>query len=214
MLNSISLAARNLRILLTCLWIYLPGTTPANLRYVCCSFLKKKSTFWTPCCGLIFRLAWVNTEHRTIVTVVSSCLWVVNLEFHRNFPTVAVKQLVLSITQGLALDMYCTSESEIVPTGCKPMLCLCLQRIWDRTATHIFKDASQTESKAGPNPQATVGPSRHLVRELPAAQMKWKWIGGEREGDEMVHLEHLRGLKQPKAVQPSASALRLIHPSV
>jgi len=59
MLNWISLAARNVRFLLTCLWIYLRGTTPANLRYVCCLFLTKKSTFWAPCCGLneTFRLA-------------------------------------------------------------------------------------------------------------------------------------------------------------
>src|SRR6218665_2446033 len=59
MLNSISLAARNVRFLLTCLWIYLPGATLSNLRYVCCLFLTKKSTFWATCCGLgeRFRLA-------------------------------------------------------------------------------------------------------------------------------------------------------------
>src|SRR6218665_826485 len=85
MLNSISLAARNVRFLLTCLWIYLPGTTLSNLRYVCL-FLTKKSTFWATCCGLgeRFRLARVNTKHQTVVPVVSSRLWAVYFESHRN----------------------------------------------------------------------------------------------------------------------------------
>src|SRR6218665_2324889 len=87
MLNSIFLATRNVRFLLTCLWIYLPGTALSNLRNVCCLFLTKKSTFWATCCGLgeRFRLARVNTELQTVVPVVSSRLWAVNFDSHRKY---------------------------------------------------------------------------------------------------------------------------------
>src|SRR6218665_1551004 len=101
---------------------------------------------------------------------------------------------------------------EFVPTGCSITLFVCLQRIRERTSTHMLKDASQTESKAEWNPQVTVDLHRHLVREPPAAWMKWKRIE-EREGDKMAHLEHLRGLNQQQKATPlSGSALCLIHP--
>src|SRR6218665_1631004 len=67
----------------TSVWIYLSGTTLSNLSYVCCLFLTKKSTL---CCGLgeRFRLARVNTKHQTVVPVVSSRLWAVYFDSHRN----------------------------------------------------------------------------------------------------------------------------------
>jgi len=212
MLNSISLAARNVRFLLTCLWIYLPGATLVNLRYVCCLFLTKKLTFWAQCCGFNerFRLAWVNTEHRIIVPVVSPRLWGGELWLPSKLPTVAGKQLVSSITQGLTVDM--NTQVEFVPTGCSTTLFVCLPRIRERKAAHMLKDDSQTESKAGRNLQVTVDLRRHLVREPPAARMKWNRIE-QREGDKMAHLEDLGGLNQQlKATPLSGSALRLIHP--
>src|SRR6218665_3827395 len=76
----------------------------------------------------------------------------------------------------------------------------------------MLKDDSQTESKAGRNPQVTVDLRRHLVREPPGARMLWKRIE-QTEGDKMAHLEDLRGLnQQSKATPLSGSALRLIHP--
>src|SRR6218665_2267638 len=80
---------------------------------------------------------------------------------------------IVYITQGLTLDM--NTRVEFVTTGCSTTLFVCLQRIWKRT-THILEDSSHTESKAGRNPQVTVNLRRHLVREPPAARMKWKRI--------------------------------------
>ena len=89
MLNSISLAARNVRILLTCLWIHLPGTKPANLCYVCCPLLKKNQHFgphvvdlmkdfvlleWTPhnstCCfvSAVGGEPWISSKLPTVET--------------------------------------------------------------------------------------------------------------------------------------------------
>src|SRR6218665_3181454 len=89
---------------------------------------------------------------------------------------------------------------EFVPTT----LFVCLQRIWERKATHMLKYASQTESKAGRNPQVTVDLRHILVREPPTARMKWKQIE-EREGDKMAHLEHLRNATLWISITPNPS---------